>query len=228
MTKEELKKLKEATRKLSTWESSGKVFGHFRKIETKATNKQGADKIYEFYCLMRLLDDLRVHYKIMLRPGTRTNKIFPESPSPKKGWPYFEIENKTKISNKFQVCYGTNIKLSRAPLTTLAPDISIQKHDSTEDPDESMVELIMDAKFKYDHSDALPIAQLHEFIQRVNSLRTKNASSITLTLNSLINIKANCLLTNGRALIDQHDYCVLYKIKQVEHFDIGKSHNTVG
>ena len=132
-------------------------------------------------------------------------------------------------TNKYQVCYGTNIKLSRAPKTTIAPDISIQKHDSTEDPDESMVELIMDAKFKYTNTSALPIEQVHAFIQRVNALQTSVADSLPIAFNLLTKLKSNCLLTNGKALHDQHDYCVLSKIKQVENFDSNSSvFNVVG
>ena len=231
MTKEELKKLKTATKKLTKWESSGKAFGHYKVIEAKATdtnlaNEKGADKIYEFYCLMKILEDLSNNYTILLVPGS---KIFPEATAPKKGWAYFIIENKTNATNKFQVCYGTKIKLSWAKKPTFAPDISIQKHDSTDDPNESMVELIMDAKFKYTNTSPLLVEQIHAFIQRVNALETKEAALISLDFTSTFsNIKGNCLLTNGKALPDQKDYCNKYKILQVQQFDIGKTHNVVG
>ena len=105
----------------------------------------------------------------------------------------------------------------------------MQKHNSTDDPDESMVEMIMDAKFKYSDTSALPIDQLHAFMQRVNALQTQAACSINLLLTTaLLNIKGNCLLTNGQALDDQKDYCKLNKILQVEQFDIGKTHKVVG
>lgn len=229
MTKTQLRQLKAATAKLTKWDSTKKAFGHFKVIKDKATNTKGADRIYEFYCLMRILEDLMVNYNISLKPGTRTDKIFPEAPSPKKGWPYFMIQQKAGRPNKFQVCYGTEIKLSRALKTTIAPDISIQKYDSTDDPDESMVELIMDAKFKYSDTSALPIDQIHAFMQRVNALQTQTASSINLLFSAaLLNIKGNCLLTNGQALEDQEDYCKLNKILQVEQFDIAKTYNVVG
>ncbi len=228
MTKAELKKLKKATEKLTRWDSTGKAFGHFGVIEGKATSTDGADSIYEFWCLMRILVDLNSNYKIDLIQGNPAGKIFPQAPSLKKGWPYFKIELNSDPTNKYQVCYGTKIKLSLAPNTTIAPDISIQKHDSTDDPDESMVELIIDAKFKYKNTSALPIDQLHSFMQRVTALDTKNADTIPLAFKNLIKIKANCLLTNGQALADQEDYCKLNKIKQVERFDIATSHNVIG
>lgn len=229
MNKTQLRQLKLATRKLTKWDSSEKSFGHFKVIEAKATNIKGADRIYEFYCLMKILEDLMANYKITLHPGTKTGKIFPEAPSPKKGWPYFIIEQKEGGDNKFQVCYGTKIKLSLAPKTTIAPDISIQKYNSTDDPNESMVELIMDAKFKYSNESALPIDQIHAFIQKVNALQTQAAASISLIFTTpMLNIKGNCLLTNGKALQNQNDYCRLNKIIQVEGFDIGKTHRVVG
>jgi hypothetical protein len=228
MNKAELKKLKVATEKLTKWESSGKAFGHYQVIEGKANTTDGADSLYEFWCLMRILIDLKTNYKIDLIPGNPAGKIFPQAPSLKKGWPYFKIELNSDPTNKYQVCYGTKIKLSLAPKTTMAPDISIQKHDATDDPDESMVELIMDAKFKYTNTSALPIDQLHGFMQRVNALDTKNANSINLLFNLFKDIKSNCLLTNGNALKDQDDYCKLNKIKQVEKFDIGTTYNVVG
>ena len=177
---------------------------------------------------MRILIDLKTNYKIDRIPGNPAGKIFPQAPSLKKGWPYFKIELNGDPTNKYQVCFGTKIKLSLAPKTTIAPDISIQKHDATDDPDESMVELIMDAKFKYTNTNALPIDQLHGFMQRVNALQTQNADTIPLKFNLLKDIKANCLLTNGKALDDQEDYCKLNKIKQIEQFDIGTKHNTIG
>lgn len=228
MTKDELKRLKVATQKLTKWETSGKAFGHYRMIDAKATTKDGADSIYEFWCLMKILEDLRVNYIITLIPGNSADKIFPQAPSLKKGWPYFKIELSNDPTNKYQVCYGTKIKLSRAPKTTIAPDISIQKHDATDNPDESMVELIMDAKFKYRNTDTLPIEQIHAFMQRVNALHTQNANTIPLIFNTLNDIKSNCLLTNGLALADQEDYCILNNIKQVEQFDISLTYNVIG
>lgn len=214
MTLQEIKKLKTATEKLTKWETSGQAFGHFKYIESKP-----ADKIYEFYCLMKIIEDLRTHYIISLIPGTRDKRVFPEAPANKIGWAYFKIINKNDSKNKFQICYGTNIKFSLAPLTTIAPDISIQTFDSTDDPDESMVELIMDAKYKYDKNTALPIEQIHSFIQRVNVLKTQSADTIPLLFNNLNDLKSNCLLTNGKALHNQLDYCIISKIKQISLFN---------
>lgn len=221
--------MKKATEKLTKWESSGKAFGHYQVIESKATSKAGADRIYEFWCLLKILDDLRINYNILCVPDSRVDKkIFPQAPAPKRGFAYFKIEHKIDTNNKYQVCYGTEIKLSLAPKTTIAPDISVQRHDSTDDPDEKMVELIMDAKFKSRNTDTLPIEQIHAFMQRVNALQTQNASTIPLQFSALTALKSNCLLTNAQALMDQKNYCALYGVKQVEKFDISSTYSVIG
>ena len=211
---DDIKKLKKATENLTKWESTGQAFGHFQYIENRKD-----DKIYEYYCLLKIIEDLRTNYTVLLIPGQRGERVFPEGPANKIGWAYFKITNKKVTNNNFQICYGTNIKFSRAPLTTIAPDISFQSFESTDDPDESMVVLIMDAKFKYDNNTALPIEQIHSFIQRVNVLKTESADTIPLFFNKLNNLKSNCLITNGKALPNQLDYCIISKIKQISFFN---------
>ncbi len=219
MTKTELSNLKKATEKLTKWESSGKAFGHYQVIEGKATTSDCADRLYEFWCLMKLIEDLSVNYNITIISEKLAGKIFPQSPANKKGWSYFKIESKSDPKNKYQICYGTNIKLSYAPKTSIAPDISIQKHNSPDDPNEKHVELILDAKFKYQKSGKLNVDQIHAFIQRVNALRTKKGNKIPLHFTFLKDLKSNCLLTNGEGLVDQNDYCIVNNIKQVIQFD---------
>lgn len=230
MEKTQLRNLKAATKKLTQWGSSKKAFAHYQKIKKGVTEKtgDGAHNIYEFYCYLRILEDLRKNYKIRFKKGSITDKIFPESPVDKLGWPYFIIENKNKSSNKYQVCYGTKIKLSKAKNTTIAPDISFQKYDSTVDPDETMVELIMDAKFIYSYDKKISISRIHDFMQRVNALQTGNANSLHLDFDTLSNIKSNCLLTNGLTADDHIDYCKMFKIKQVGRFDVNKTFNVAG
>jgi hypothetical protein len=227
MTKAELKDLKIATQKLTRWDSSNTAFGHFQVVEPKATTSKNADRIYEFFCLMKLLTDLHTHYQILLVAGNPAGKIFPQAPANKKGWPYFKITNK-KDGHSYQVCYGTTIKLISSPKTSIAPDISIQVGTSTDDPDESMVELVMDAKFKYKSNQSMPIAQIHAFIQIVSALKTIKASAMTLEFDRLVDLKANCLLTNGKGLDDHRKYCMDFYIKQVERFDLAGIYNAIG
>lgn len=227
-----IRKLKAATKALTKWDSTNQCFGHFHKISDNVGKKKddvkGSDKVYEFYCLLRLLSDLRVNYDVTLVPGTRANKIFPEAPADKNGWPYFHITNKKDPTNQFQVCYGTNIKLSDAVNTTIAPDISLQNINSTDDPDETMVEMILDAKYKFTNTNALSIDQIHAFMNRVNVLKTTDADKLPLIFDQLHDIKSNCLLTNGNGLSKQHDFCKKGNIKQVEKFDINGPYSVIG
>jgi hypothetical protein len=126
------------------------------------------------------------------------------------------------------VCYGTSISLSFAPKTKIAPDISIQKHDSTDEPDESMVELIMDAKYKYDDNATLPVLQIHAFMNQVNVLQTENADRLPLVLDKLSELKSNCILTNGKVLAKHQAFCASKKIKQVGNFDLYSKFEIIG
>lgn len=213
MTITEIRKLKKETEKLTTWESSKKAFGHFKNIETSKD-----DRIYEFYCLLRVLNDLKKNYDIKLILGTKGKRIFPLSPAKKIGWSRFEITPKNTKRSKYQVCFGTNIKISSSPQTSIAPDISFQNIDSTDDPDQTMVNLIMDAKYKSDKRTKLDISLIREFKAIINDLEIENAKSIDLSFNKLTNLKSNCLLTNADTLDAHEQYCINNGIKQVGSF----------
>jgi hypothetical protein len=213
MTLKDIKKLKTATEKLTKWETTGQAFGHFDNIKLKKP-----DRMYEFFCCMRIVKDLQQHYTVKLIPSTRGKNIFPESPAPKIGWAYFEIHPKKKNLKSYQICFGSNIKLSSSPDTTCAPDISIQKIDSSTDPDENNVELILDAKFKKDGDTKFSISTIREFITMINDLQTNNAATIDLEFNLLTDLKANCLLSNGKVIAKHKQYCTNNNVVQVGTF----------
>lgn len=218
MTKEDIRRLKEAANKMFKWESSGKAFGHFEFIENKKS-----DRLYEFYCLARILNDLSVNHDITLELGRNDKAIFPQSPAKKKGWAYFKVVSKDDKSKSFQVCFGTEIKLSKTPKTSVAPDISVQAQNSSEDPDESMVDMILDAKYKNDSSKLLDIGTIREFCTCVEDLKVADASKTELYFDQLKDLKANCLLTNGKGLDKHHDYCVKKRVKQIGRFDLNNN-----
>lgn len=213
MTIQDIEKLKEATKKLTKWESTGQAFGHFENIKSKTT-----DRTFEFYCLMRILADLRNNYVITLVPGVKGKKIFPEAPAKKVGWARFSIEPKNTKLKKYQVCFGTKIKLSSSPKSTVAPDISFQNINASDDPDETMVDLIMDPKYKSNRDKTIDVSLIREFRAIIDDLDIANANNSDLLLDSLKNIKSNCLLTNGNAHVDQEQYCKNHGMKQVGSF----------
>jgi hypothetical protein len=213
MTLQDIKMLKDATEKLTKWESTGQAFGHFENIKSKKS-----DRMYEFYCLMRILADLRNNYVITLVPGLKGKKIFPQAPANKAGWARFTIEPKNTNLTKFQVCFGTKIKLSSSPQSTVAPDISIQNLNATDDPDETMVVLIMDPKYKSNRNTTIDVSLIREFRAIIDDLDIINANISDLLFHSLLNLKSNCLLTNGKAHEDQEQYCINHGMKQVGSF----------
>lgn len=214
MNFEDIKKLRTATEKLTRWETTGQAFGHFDNI--KSTSK--GYNIYEFYCCMRIVKDLQLHYNVNLIAGIRGKNVFPESPAPKYGWAYFEIFPKKHKVSSYQICFGSNIKLSTSPDTTCAPDISFQNINSSADPDENEVLLLMDAKFKKDRDTKFSIGTIREFITMINDLQTKSAASIDLKFNLLNDLKANCLLSNGKVIDKHKQYCTNNKVIQIGTF----------
>jgi hypothetical protein len=226
-----IRKLKAATKALTKWDSTNQCFGHFHKISDNVGQKKGdvkgSDRIYEFYCLLRILEYLSANYDVTLIPGTRTDKIFPEAPADKNGWPYFEITNKKDPNNQYQICYGTNIKVS-GTLTTIAPDISFQEISSTDSPNETMVEMILDAKYKFNNTNPLSIDQIHAFMNRVTQLETKDADRLPIVFDKHDDIKSNCLLTNGKGLVKHDAFCKKGNIKQVVNFDIHGAYSVIG
>ncbi|OXA84955.1 hypothetical protein [Flavobacterium hercynium] len=214
MNLEDIKKLKVATEKLTKWETTGQAFGHFENIKSKPKG----DNIYEFFCCMKIIKDLQKNYNIELIPTSKGEYIFPESPAQKNGWAYFTIEPKNKTLNSYQICFGTNIKLSSSPKTTCAPDISFQGINSGNNPDENDVELIMDAKFKKNRDTKFSITTIREFATMIIDLKTDKALLTDIQFNDFKNMKSNCLISNGQ-VIDKHEqYCKNKNILQVGSF----------
>lgn len=216
--------LRKSIENLSTWESSGKAFGHTDKIKNKYP-----DRLYEFYCYIRIIDDLRVNYSIKLIPGNR-KLLFPQKPAKKdQGWARFDLSDNISGKLLFQVCFGTKVKLSASPKTTFAADISFQKSNAKNDPDESDVEIIIDAKYKENKSTKLDIATIKEFAKSVHDFGVHAIKAKKIKFEKLKDIEVNCLLTNGET-IDMHEqYCKNNCLQQVGRFDCdGRKFNVIG
>lgn len=210
-----LSKLRQSIEKLSKWEKSQKAFGYI-KTETEAKPQY----IYEFFCAMSILEDLSKNYLIKLQPGKK-GYVFPKSPGNKKEWARFLIKEKEGVQNTlFEVCLGIKIKISSSPKTTVAADISIHYPEPTEDPDDTHVILIMDAKYKEQNTESLDIGAIREFAQCARDMNTPKSSAIDkLKFHKLTKMNGNCLITNGQVLREHEQYCINNKIKQVGKFD---------
>lgn len=204
--------LRIAISSLSRWETSGEAFGF---IASKDDGRQ--DYIYEFFCAMKVLHDLKQNHKIVLQPGTNGYR-FPEKPQPKSNWARFIGYDSHGQTEQFQVCLGVELYPSDSPESPYGADISFQKAGTGDVPYDSDVLLIMDAKYKSDISDKLNISIIREFAQCVRDMQTPKAETNILSFTTQ-DFKANCLFTNG-ALIDVHEeYCRNRNIRQIGHFD---------
>ena len=119
-----LDKVKEYVEKLakaSKWKGSKDTI---ISIQQSKSLKNKKEYIYEFYCLISILIDLKENYKVEITNNGSVN-YFPKSPASKKGFPFFKILDKQTMNELFQVCAGIDI-VGLADETS-APDISFQK-----------------------------------------------------------------------------------------------------
>lgn len=208
-----IKSLRESIGKLTKWESSGEAFGFIENVSNK-----NPDYIYEFFCAMSILKDLNKNQSIKLVKGKEGYK-FPRKPGRKEDWAKFLIREKGTRYVLFQFCLGTEIKISSSPLTSFGADISLQSHDAPDDPDDSHVILIMDGKYKKSITSKLDIGTIREFAKCVSDMDVPKRSRFKLQFDTLSELNANCLLTNGEGMKDHEQYCKNNKLKQVGRFD---------
>jgi len=160
--------LRTAIHSLSRWETSGKAFGY---IQTVTDDKD--DYIYEFFCAMKVLEDLSNNHRIVLKRGIN-GFVFPKKPGVKRMWARFVGYDSTGTTEQFQVCLGVKIKITASPLTTFGSDISIQQAGTSDDPYDSDILLIMDAKYKWENETVMDIGTIREFAQCVFDMNTPN------------------------------------------------------
>ena len=207
---------------VSKWNTTSDPFGQ---IDSKTADNY----VYEFYCYMRILDDLQAHYDVRFVPGTNS---FPKKPADKKnGWSRFDLYDKTNGKLLFQVCAGTNIEHSAIANYTAAPDISFQTGNSPEEPNENNVLMIMDSKYKTGkNSDEkkIDISTLREFANIVRDFNLDVTKSSQIQLDQLKSLSGNCLLSNGQPATNHLPFCVHSKIKQVGIFTLHESFEVVG
>ncbi len=164
MAKSYLKDLRDSIEKLSKWERSGRAFGFIESVSNK-----NPDYIYEFYCAMRVLKDLKTNYKIKLVPGN-LGYVFPKKPQEKIDYAKFLIKDKLTDKVLFQFCLGVKVQISSSPATTFGADISFQKSNASDTPDETDMVLIMDAKYKKSKATKLDISTIREFAKCVTDM----------------------------------------------------------
>ncbi|MBQ0786583.1 MAG: hypothetical protein KBT69_03725 [Oceanihabitans sp.] len=79
-----LKEIKDyaiALRKASSWSNSNETIAHIQTSDNEETKRE---YIYEFYCYLRILKDLKVNYDLELIPGELQKVLFPKAPALKR------------------------------------------------------------------------------------------------------------------------------------------------
>jgi len=189
------------------------------------------DYIYEFYCYICMVIDLMNNYDISFIKGTgKFEYKFPQKAANKKGKPRFHASENNKL--QFQICAGTKINCSRASSEDNNPDISFQKADSSDNPNEADIIIIMDAKFKENPNHELPKAEVYKFITISHSLFQLNAPpTLKIKFDRFSDMAANCLITNGKSHSGKkNDLAILslHNIKEVEGFAPNVKHIVIG
>lgn len=205
--------LRNAIQSLSRWESSGKAFGY---IQTVSDDKD--DYIYEFFCAMKVLEDLSHNHTILLKRGIK-GFVFPKKPGVKQMWARFVAYDLTSSAEQFQICLGVKIKITASPQTTFGSDISIQQAGTGEDPFDTDMLLIMDAKYKWKDDTVMDIGTIRQFAQCVNDMGVPKPGAAILTFRSHPEFNANCLFTNGEPDENHEQYCINRRLKQIGRFD---------
>lgn len=220
---DQIKKYAELLSKASKWSSSGEQILNIESM-TEGDNKK--EYIYEFYCFLRIIEDLRHSFDIeMVNIGK--NKVFPKAPASKKNYPFFIVKDKNSGNKLFEIC--TSIDIIGLAGETSAPDISFLHSNGKTVPSYEDVFMLFDAKYKHDLSTNVHESEFQKVASMVINLDTKDASKNTTVLfNELVKFLGNCLITNSSAYKTNAKHHELFSIKEVESFDVGKTFNVIG
>ena len=216
--KEYINKIKEISKilqKCARWDSSKKSISN---LNNRSNN--GKDYIYEFYCYLTVLKDLKSNYKLEYVSGGPNKDKFPRGPAPKKDVPFFYLLSKTTKQKAYQVCAGTQIKAIVSGYR--APDISFQKHNADlDDPSSKDLIMIFDTKRKRPGSMNPKISegQYSYFSTMIRELGVDKKKFPKIKFNRLHSFIGNCLITNNEAHSQHEADNRFHKLKEVEYYD---------
>lgn len=217
----QIKKYARALSSAATWHGSKSALG----ILSTSENSY----LYEFYCYLRVVQDLMANNKVVYRQGGKKGKEheWPKAAALKKNAPRFEVFTEKTGKKLFEVCGGTAVKGKHS--IELNPDISFQVPDCGDKPTYEDLYLVVDAKFKKNSTDRLPLDEVNTFVSQVNlNLGLKGKRVKNLHFAEFEFLKKNTLLTNGNPHNDDDGLEKEAGIKQVYHFDIGKEYGVKG
>lgn len=210
--------------KAAKWKNSNDAILNVEMI--KSSNRK-EESIFEFFCAMRILLDLKDNYSITIENNKTTNR-FPKGPSLKKNFPYFAIRNKDDNSILFQVCLGTQIK--GVTDEKYAPDISFQRASASLNPNYEDVSMIYDAKFKHKLSASVTDSEFAKVFFMVIHLKCENAesNSLNVSFDKFKSFIGNCIISNGKpyktaSKIHQQSF-----LKEIVEFGIDDKYKVYG
>lgn len=171
---DQIRKYAELLSKAAKWHSSG---DQILDIVAMKDGDKKKEYIYEFYCFLRIIRDLKKNYKIEIQ-NAKGNIAFPKAPASKKNYPYFVV--KDKLTNKllFEIC--TSIDIKGLANETSAPDISFLHPMDNMEPTYKDVFMLFDAKFKHKLSTNVHESEFNKVAAMVTNLDTKDAHLISI------------------------------------------------
>lgn len=210
----------------SVWQDSKDILAP---VFTDAGDPLTADcYIYEFYCYISIIVDLKNNYEIKFMEGKgKTKHKFPQAAANKKDKPKF-LAYKNEVL-EFQICAGTKID-GMLESEENHPDISFQMPNSSDHPTHEDLIMIMDAKFKENIEESLPKAEVYKFGVIVDLFELRGSLKKSILFSKLKELEANCLITNGKSYSNHSDVKLLkkYSIKEVEKYYPNQNFNVIG
>lgn len=171
-------------------------------VDYRKNNDRGIFYIYEFYCLMRVVNDLCKTYEMEFVKGEGDFEFkFPQAASKKAGKPkfYFKKDN----IPVFEIYGGVRIK-GKYKSEKDHPDISFLIPNSPDEAEGAHLIMIMDAKYVSDFKrlDKSEADVLESIVRRFN---LQDAPRIKIEFSELNGLQGNTLLTNGIFHTDKED-----------------------
>ncbi len=221
-----LKEYSKMLQSCAVWQDSGDILAPV--FSDKDNSVANDCYIYEFYCYVSIIVDLKNIYEIRFKEGKgKTKYKFPQAAANKAGKPHFLAFKNNQL--EFQICAGTRID-SVVESEDNHPDISFQAPDASDNPTHEDLIAIMDAKFKENENETLPKAEVYKFATIIDLFELRGGLKKEIEFYRFKGLEGNCLITNGKSYSNPSDVKLLnkYSMKEVENFSPGKKFNIIG
>jgi len=219
-----IRKYAEVLGKASKWKNSKDAIVNINSTSNSKTKKE---RIYEFYCALRILNDLTKNYNLEIKNNKHKN-IFPKAPGSKRNYPFFLATSKSTNKPAFQICIGVDIQGKAGE--TSAPDVSFQLPKASLFPTYSDVVMISDAKFKHKILAKVADTEYYKVHGMVVNLGCEKVATKAkhIKFDKLIDFRSNCIITNGIEFNDNDNHHKLFHVREISNFEEGQIHKKFG